>query len=224
MGKHLVIVGGGHAHMTLLLRLADFTGRGHRVTVVSPDPYHYYSGMGPGMLSGIYEPRQLRFHIRKMAEDRGASFVEDRAAAIDPANRIITLASGQNVAYDVVSFNTGSAIPMESFAVASDRVIPVKPIINLYRARHEILKAIGLGNLKIAVIGGGPAGVEITANLWRLAQDRQHKAEITLIGGERILGKIPEKARSLAVRSLEKRGIRLIEKTHVRTARAYHRR
>jgi NADH dehydrogenase FAD-containing subunit len=217
MDKHLVIVGGGHAHMTVLLRLGEFAVKGHRVTVVSPSPYHYYSGMGPGMLSGIYEPRQTRFHIRKMAEDRGASFIEDNAVRIDPENKSINLGSGREVTYDVASFNTGSGIPMESLAAPSDRVVPVKPIINLYRARHEILREIERRDLKISVVGGGPAGVEITANLWRLVRDKRHKAEITLIGGDRILGKFPEKVRNLALRSLEKRDIRLLEAARART-------
>jgi NADH dehydrogenase FAD-containing subunit len=56
MGNHLVLVGGGHAHLTVLLHLSDYVQGGHRVTLVGPSPYHYYSGMGPGMLSGIYPP------------------------------------------------------------------------------------------------------------------------------------------------------------------------
>ncbi len=203
--------------MTVLLRLADFTETGHRVTVISPLPYHYYSGMGPGMLSGFYEPRQTRFHIRKMAEDRGATFIEDKAVRIDPGNRVIILDSGREVAYDVASFNTGSGIPMQALAGASERIVPVKPIINLYRARREILREIDNRELKISVIGGGPAGVEITANLWRLVQGRRHKADITLIGGNSILGKLPEKVRNLALRSLKKRNIRLLEAIRARS-------
>jgi NADH dehydrogenase FAD-containing subunit len=217
MGKHLVIVGGGHAHMTVLLRLGDFTGKGYRVSVISPDPYHYYSGMGPGMLSGIYLPRQIRFHIRKMAEDRGASFIEDRAVRIDPENRIIRLGSGREVRYDVASFNTGSGISLESSVARTDRNIPVKPIVNLCRARREILREIDQRDLRISIVGGGPAGVEMAANVWRLVRDRRHRAEITLIGGDRILGKFPERVRSLALRSLEKRNIRVLEATRART-------
>lgn len=217
MARHLVIVGGGHAHMTVLLRLGEFTGKGHRVTVISPDPYHYYSGMGPGMLSGIYDPRQIRFHIRKMTEERGASFIEDLAVAIDPENRSITLGSGRTVTYDVASFNTGSGIPVEPSDAPSERIIPVKPIVNLYRARREILKELEQRDLLISVVGGGPAGVEIAANVWRLARDKRHKAEITLIGGGRLLGKFPPKVRSLALGSLERRGIRVLEATRART-------
>ena len=58
MGKHLVLVGGGHAHLTCLMQLKHFVDRGHRVTLISPDAYHYYSGMGPGMLGGTYSPQE----------------------------------------------------------------------------------------------------------------------------------------------------------------------
>lgn len=40
MGKHLVFVGGGQAHMTSLENLGYFTSRGHRVTLISASPYH----------------------------------------------------------------------------------------------------------------------------------------------------------------------------------------
>ena len=84
MGKHLVLIGGGHAHMTSLVNIDQLTARGHQVTLVSPSPYHYYSGMGPGMLGGFYDPSQVRFHVGKMAEERGAEFIQDTAVRIDP--------------------------------------------------------------------------------------------------------------------------------------------
>ena len=91
MGKHLVIVGAGHAHLTVLKNLKEFKNRGHDVTVVSASPLHYYSGMGPGLLSGIYRPAEVRFHVKKMAEDRGASFLEDRVVKVEPARRTLLL-------------------------------------------------------------------------------------------------------------------------------------
>ncbi len=88
MEKHLVFVGGGHAHLLSLKNLAHFKSLGHRVTLVSSSPYHYYSGMGPGMLSGIYHPREARFHIKKLAEDRGAAFIEGKAVKVDPVSAL----------------------------------------------------------------------------------------------------------------------------------------
>jgi NADH dehydrogenase FAD-containing subunit len=198
--------------MTVLLRLDRFTCKGHRVTLISPSAYHYYSGMGPGMLSGMYEPREVRFHIRKMAEERGASFIEDSAVRIDPLEKTIVLASGGEIHYDVASFNTGSGVPVGPLTPPEDgAIIPVKPIINLYRARLELLREIGRRDLKIIVIGGGPAGVEVTANLWRLVRGGPNDAEITLVGGSRILGVFPNRVRELALESLKKRNIRILE-------------
>lgn len=159
MGKHLVFVGGGHAHLTALLNLADYIQRGHRVTVISSFSYHYYSGMGPGMLSGIYRPQEVRFHIKKLAEDRGGVFIEDRVVRIDPENRLLFLESNQEVPYDVVSFNTGSEVPMEGLiSTLGENIFPVKPITNLLLARRFILKSLKNQSLNFIVAGGGPAG------------------------------------------------------------------
>jgi len=170
VAKRLVFVGGGHAHLTCLKNLHEFVKSGHRVTLISPSPYHYYSGMGPGMLSGIYRPQEVRFNIKKMAEDRGATFKEGKVVRVDPNPHNLFLASGEEIPYDVVSFNTGSDVPIESFTSAShDTIFPVKPVINLLKARQTILSALREGRRpNFVVVGGGAAGLEITANLWRL--------------------------------------------------------
>ena len=208
MEKHLVFVGGGHAHLLSLKNLAHFTSLGHRVTLVSSSPYHYYSGMGPGMLSGIYHPREARFHVKKLAEDRGAAFIEGKAVKVDPAKRLIFLDSGETVHYDVASFNTGSDVPVERLVTKpEDNLFPVKPVLHLLKARHAILKAIEEGrSLRFAVVGGGPAGVEISANLLRLLKDNRGKGEITLIAAKKLLDGAPDKAHRLAVESLTRRG------------------
>jgi NADH dehydrogenase FAD-containing subunit len=95
MGKHLVFVGGGHAHLTALLHLDRYVQRGHQVTLISSSAYHYYSGMGPGMLSGIYRPQEVRFHVKKLTQDRGGLFVEDKVVKIDPLNRSLILSTGE---------------------------------------------------------------------------------------------------------------------------------
>ena len=73
--------------MTVLLNLARYVERGHRVTLIGPSPYHYYSGMGPGLLSGIYRPQDARFHVKKMAEDRGGTFIEDKVIKHRPGSK-----------------------------------------------------------------------------------------------------------------------------------------
>ena len=217
MGKHLVLVGGGHAHLTVLLNLAEYFKHGHKVTVIGPFPYHYYSGMGPGLLSGIYRPQDVRFHVKKMAEERGATFVEDKVVIINPNQRTLSLQSGKQVTYDIVSFNTGSEVPVGGLvSERPENIVPVKPVFNLLQARRLIAPLLKEKPMNFTVVGGGPAGLEITANLWRLVNENRGKATIRLIAGRKLLAGLPEKVRGVALQSLSDRGIAITEGSHVK--------
>lgn len=203
--------------MTVMLNIAEYLKKGHRVTLVSASPYHYYSGMGPGLLGGTYKPQEVRFHIKKMVEERGASFIEGEIGRIDAAKHLLYLTNGEAVGYDVASFNTGSKVSLGGIAPPGETVIPVKPIINLHKASFSITKECAAKKLDIIVIGGGPAGVEIAANVWRLLRNSSNGANIFIVGGSRLLSRFPEKARRLALKSLIDRGIHVLEGVKVQS-------
>jgi NADH dehydrogenase FAD-containing subunit len=215
MGKHLVIVGAGHAHLTVLKNLEEFKQSGHRVTVVSSSPLHYYSGMGPGMLSGIYRPEEIRFNVKKMSEDRGAAFVEDNVVKIRPAEKKIELNSGNEISYDVLSLNTGSFVPSMETMPTDDSIFSVKPIEKLLLAHRRITEDLKARDLKITVVGGGPTGVEVAGNLERLVKNEPGNCRITLVAGSRLLSDFKPRVRGLALKSLNLRHVRVIEGARV---------
>jgi NADH dehydrogenase FAD-containing subunit len=215
MGKKLVIVGAGHAHLTILKNLQEFSDAGHEVTVVNSSSLHYYSGMGPGMLSGIYRPEEIRFDVKKMSEDRGAVFIEDKVVKIHPPQKTIDLQSGLTLPYDVMSVNTGSFVPVEAAEASDNFVIPVKPIENLLKARLKIIEALKIKDLNITVVGGGPTGVEVAGNIDRLVSDEAGKSRITLIAGTRLLGQFKDGVRRRVLNSLTARKVKVIENTRV---------
>jgi NADH dehydrogenase FAD-containing subunit len=138
--KQVVFVGGGHAHLLSLKNADQFIRAGAEVTLIGPDRFHYYSGMGPGMLSRIYKPEQVRFDVQCMVESRGGRFVKGKVISLDPANRTLALEGGEEIPYDLVSLNIGSYVPMDLIPGAEGEGIPVKPIENLESARELILK------------------------------------------------------------------------------------
>ncbi|MBT8365789.1 MAG: FAD-dependent oxidoreductase [Deltaproteobacteria bacterium] len=215
MGKQLVIVGAGHAHLTILKNLREFNIAGHDVTVVSSSSLHYYSGMGPGMLSGIYRPEEIRFDVKKMSEDRGAVFIEDKVIKIHPQKKEIDLQSGATLPYDVMSVNTGSFVPVEAPVSAIELIVKVKPIENMLNARRKIIDRLKNKELNITVVGGGPTGVEVAGNLHRLVSNESGKSRITLIAGTRLLRQFKAGVRNRVLNSLVRRKVHVIENTRV---------
>lgn len=210
MGKDLVLVGGGHAHMSTIAGIRKIIDKGHRVTVIGPSPYHYYSGMGPGMLGGLYRPDEIRFPIKERARDRGAVFIEDRVLRIRPRNRELLCASGRVIAYDVVSFNVGSHVPDAIVSRPFRNILPVKPIENLYEGRRKIRHLIERGVPRIVTVGGGPAAVEVAGNIAGLVKGKGD-VEMRILAGGSLLSGMPEKARDIATRSLLGRGVDIVE-------------
>lgn len=229
MSRHLLMLGGGHAHLSLLEAAAGYLERGHRVTLVSPEPVHYYSGMGPGMLGGTYDPEEVRFPIRAIAEKRGVDWVRDRAERIDPVDRVVHLAGGHRLSYDVLSVNTGSSIAptvaIDELGTAGPRVFTAKPVsqmLELRRHLEERLRDDPSQRLRIVVAGGGPAAVESVANLARLVREHAPQAasrggvELDLFVGRSVLPGFPARADRAAVRALSRLGIRVREADYVR--------
>jgi NADH dehydrogenase FAD-containing subunit len=212
-GKKLVFVGGGHVHLLCLKNTDRFVREGAEVTLIGPDRFHYYSGMGPGMVSGFYKPEQVRFDIQTMVTSRGGVFVQGKVTSIDGPNKTLTLESGQKIPYDVVSFNVGSYVPMDRIRGAQESAIPVKPIEKLQSVQETILKRVQNGEPKtrVLVIGAGPAGVELAGNIWRLARDQRGRVEITVANSrDRLLPNLTEKVGILTQASLTRRGIRIL--------------
>jgi NADH dehydrogenase FAD-containing subunit len=216
MGKHLVLVGAGHAHLTCLKNLPDFAARGHQVTVIGPSTHHYYSGMGPGMLGQTYRPQEIRFNSQRMAEAGGARFVKGLVARVQPHERLLVLASGEEISYDVVSFNIGSGIPTAGVSIQeTTNVFTVKPIEQLLCAQKSIIEQLSQKSLELVVVGGGPAGVEIAGNLRRLVKENKRTASVTLVAGRRLMAGLPDTVRQRVFTSFQRRDIGVLEGPHL---------
>jgi len=217
VAKHLVLAGGGHAHMVTLSNLQKFVEKGHHVTVIGPSSYHYYSGMGPGMIGGNYRPEEIRFSTRHTVEKSGCVFIQDKIDRVNPDEKTIVLKSGEIVAYDVISFNIGSFVPREIVSENKGDIYSVKPIERLIDARERILELVSEKKIKIDVIGGGPSSAEVAGNIWRLGKKHgENMPEIRIFSGKMFMGRFHNSLRKKVVRSLSTRGIRIIENSLVK--------
>jgi len=212
MNKHLVLVGGGHAHMVTLKNLHTFIAKGYKVTVVGPSRFHYYSGMGPGMLSRTYSPDDIRFATEHVVSSQGGNFILDKVVRIDPAEKSVHLESGASINYDILSFNAGSYVPWDMVTGEHSDIFSVKPIETLLAAQKRILELVDQKEITVSIVGGGPSSLEIGGNIWRLAKDNgKFQPNIQIFAGSELMSRFPAKIRKMAYRSLRNRNIEVIE-------------
>ncbi len=208
MKKNLIFAGGGHAHIHALSNLNEFVKAGALVTVVNKSRFHYYSGMGPGLLSGYYTIDKTRFDIKKIVESHGCRFIEAEVQLVIPDEKRIVLSGNISLNYDLISFNTGSEVIPLHIDGEMDNLYPVKPLENISLIRERIL---AVKKIDIAVIGGGAAGVEIAANLSELASRNSVDADISIISREHLLPGYSESFYLKTLKYLKRRDVNIYE-------------
>ena len=218
MKKKLVLIGGGHAHMVTLANLSEIVAKGHDVTVIGPSDHHYYSGMGPGMLSGTYRPEEIRFATRHVVEKQGALFVKDKATRIDPEKKVVLLEKSDPVPYDVLSCNTGSSVPQPDIEGDLADIFTVKPIERLMQAKDRLVDHFGRHTTHVVIVGGGPSASEVAGNVWQLAAATGGKMpRITVCAGSRFMSRFPASVRQKIITTLNRREIGIREGVYVRS-------
>ncbi len=218
MKKRLVLIGGGHAHMVTLANLATIIDKGHEVTVIGPSDFHYYSGMGPGMLSGTYRPDEVRFATRHVVEKKGGIFLRGKATVIDPQKKVVVLENGETVPYDVLSCNAGSHVPKPILEGELADIFSVKPIERLMEAKDRLVDHFGRHTADVVIVGGGPSSAEVAGNVWQLATSTGgHMPRITVCAGRAFMSRFPASVRRRVSGTLRRRKIAIHEGGYVKS-------
>lgn len=209
----VILAGAGHAHLYIASQASEYRQRGVRLILIDPG-FFWYSGLATGMLSGMYSAEEDQIDARALIESSGGEFIQDIVTAVDPIQRVISLAGGNKLVYDWLSLNVGSQVIATDLVNPADvSCWPVKPIENLHRLRETLTAAIKqTGRMpSVCVIGGGITGCEIAANLLGLGELCQVKAAVTLVSDkDRLLPSAPPAAAKSLRSHLEKRGAQLL--------------
>jgi NADH dehydrogenase FAD-containing subunit len=92
-----------------------------------------------------------------------------------------------------------------------ERVFTPKPIENLIEVHRRIVEADNKSHLKIVVAGAGADGVEFAGNFWKVCHEHGIRVEIMLITSGKLLSQFHPRARTIALKSLERRDILVVE-------------
>jgi selenide,water dikinase len=161
--RDLVLIGGGHTHALVLRMWGMNPLPGVRLTLISPTPTAAYSGMLPGHVAGVYPRAALELDLMKLARHAGARLILARATGIDRAARMVLVEGRGAVAYDVASIDIGISSEMPALPGFGEHAVPVKPLDDFADRWQAFAQDVAAGRSRgrVAVIGGGVAGVEL---------------------------------------------------------------
>ena len=205
--KRVLLLGAGHAQLSVLAALARRRLPGAEVLLVSASERQIYSGMVPGLMAGRYSADDCAIAIEPLAAAAGVRFVRARAVALDAAAQAVTLAGGERIDYDVLALNTGPTQDRDRIPGARDNALFVRPIEAFVALWQRTLALAGERALDVVVIGSGAAGVEIALAVRHALAGR---GAVTLVSDGPVLPAYGQGVRRRAIATLKRQGVQVL--------------
>lgn len=210
--KRLLLLGGGHAHVSVLADLARRPLAGWQVGLVSPYRRQIYSGMLPGWVAGHYPIEACAIALDRLAAAAGVSWYETSGQELALARGELHGADGSRLGFDALSIDTGPMPAVQGLPGLAAHALALRPIERFIAAWPLLVNRI-LGQCRrfdLVVLGAGAAGVELAFAIHRRALvDGWSHLYITIVGSDELpLPGSPLATRRRAARLLAQRGIR----------------
>ena len=204
----LVLIGGGHSHLSVLMKLSKKPLNGNRITLITNEIDTPYSGMIPGYIEGIYSWRDSHIDLYRLCLKLNVRFIHAEVERVSAYEKEIYFKDRPKIKFDVLSINTGIQSNNREIKGAAKYCLPVKPISKL---TNNFLNKIT--NFKsIAFIGGGAGSVELALAIKKRFLNINQDIKITIITGKRgLLSTFPQKTKLTSLKTLEKFKIDIIE-------------
>ncbi|MCP9917401.1 FAD-dependent oxidoreductase [Cyanobium sp. ATX 6F1] len=209
-----MIAGGGFGGLYTSLALAD--RRPHPpILLIEPNERFLFLPLLYELLSGELRSWEIAPRYDSLLAGRGVAWLRDRVVRVDAERHCLQTAQGRELAYGRLVLATGAR--PESFGVpgVSEHALGFRSLADVERlqALVERLRLERRPLQRLAVIGGGPTGVELACKLADLLGDA---AVIELIeqGGE-LLASGRSFNREQALAALQRKDVRLRTRTRV---------
>ena len=199
--NHLVLLGGGEAHLFVLDAIRRGKLRGADVTLIAPQSAEPWPPMVAGIVAGRYRTDEALPDVAQLAAAAGVRRIQGAVERIDAGRRTIHVAGADPVSWDILSI----AVRPEPTAGALG-AHPARPASKAAEIPQRLETAVGGGSqLSVVVVGGGIRGFEIACAVRRRlgAMNRGFGDRVTLVErGPQVLPRFSPAAARAAERVL----------------------
>lgn len=225
--KQIVIIGAGFAGLQLARRLKE---SGHEITLIDQFNFHQFQPLFYQVATARLEPSAISFPLRKIFQHSKNVHVRlGKVQAIDLRARMVQTEEAGDFPYDYLVLATGCQTNFFGNKNLEQHAFPMKSTPEAIALRNRILMnfeaAISApadeqdALMNIAIVGGGPTGVELAGALAELKKNilpRDYpdmdfsKLNICLIeGSNRLLLNMSEASSRKSEQYLRQMGVQL---------------
>lgn len=223
MTKHVVVVGGGFAGIKAARELAG--DRRFQVTLISArEDFEYHAALYRSATGR--SPLEVAVPLKRIFEATEVDIVSDMVTALDVETRTVVCSSGTKYGYDELILALG-AVPayfgIKGLSDYSYNISTIEQALRLKAHLHSELTSGHKPDLNYVIVGAGPSGVELAAELATYLRTlrknhRIHKEfHIDLVeAAPRILPALPERFSRVTEARLKQLGVKIYVSTAVK--------
>jgi len=183
--RRIVLLGIGHTNAFVVKQWATEPIADCDLLCISKFPTATYSGMLPGTLGKQFTDDEMKIDLQSLCDRASAQLVIADTDGLDLMTGEISFTDHDPIAFDVLSIGVGSMPLGWQNHSQSPLMVPIKPMQTFLQRldwRLQAAKATGQKAIRVSIVGGGVAGIEIAFCLKQLCQKRAEasKVEITI--------------------------------------------
>lgn len=211
----IALLGAGHTHAHILRMWGMKPISDTRLVCISDAGQATYSGMLPGTLAGLYPPEAMQIDLVRLCRSVGSLLLRDEVIGLDAEQQALLFKERPPLHFDVLSIGIGSIPDRSMLSGDDDGVLAIKPMQTFLARFGDAVSGsskMDPAKLRVVIVGGGVAGVEIALALpgWFQTHHQEMSFEIVLLDGNAQLarGVTPAAAR-IAQRELTRRAVQV---------------
>jgi len=206
----ICILGGGFGGLYTALRLSQLPWEKlerPEIVLVDQSDRFLFSPLLYELLTGELQTWEIAPPFQEILENTGVRFCQGVVAGIDIDERRVQLQDGPEIPYDWLVLALGGETPLDMVQGATSYALPFRTVADAYRLeeRLRILEESEADKIRVAIVGAGYSGVELSCKLADRLGERGRLRLIELT--DQILRTSPEFNRTAATKALEARGV-----------------
>ena len=171
------MLGAGFGGLTATLKLSKAIkrkglGKNCRVFLFNKTSYQVYTpalyeiaAIPKGEANAVCLKTSICIDLEEIASREGFQFIGGEVKSLDPARKLITLASGETYNFDYLIVALGAETNYYNIPGLKEYSLPLKTFEDAIRLRNKTEEAVlsGISPIHVVIGGGGATGVELAA-------------------------------------------------------------